>query len=83
MRDEKLADFKGSAMPFLDSISAGERLRLREGVYKHIKEREWIFDKEKNDLIFLIHENGAFGFVVRVEDIDWTNYTNRNRSLKL
>jgi len=25
----------------------------------------------ENDMIFLIHESGAYGLVVKIEDIDW------------
>jgi hypothetical protein len=55
----------------LDSILSGKLLRLREGLYKQLREREWIFNRAENNLIFLIHKNGAFGVVVRIEDIDW------------
>jgi hypothetical protein len=55
----------------LDSTLSGKPLRIREGLYKQLREREWIFNRMENNLIFLIHKNGAYGVVVRIEDIDW------------
>jgi hypothetical protein len=55
----------------LDSILPGKPLKIREGLYKQLREREWIFNRTENDLIFLIHKDGAYGVVVRNEDIDW------------
>jgi hypothetical protein len=55
----------------LNSVSSGKLLKLREGLYRQLKEREWIFNRTENDLIFLIHKDGAYGVVVRNEDIDW------------
>ncbi len=55
----------------LRSILPGTPLKVREGLYKQLRDREWIFNRTENDLIFLIHKNGAYGVVVRVEDIDW------------
>ncbi len=55
----------------LDSTLSGKPLRLREGSYKQLREREWIFNRMENNLIFLIHKNGAYGVVVGIEDIDW------------
>ncbi len=53
------------------SILSGKLLRIREGLYKQLPEREWIFNRMENNLIFLIHKNGAYGVVVGIEDIDW------------
>ena len=53
------------------SIPKGKPIRLREGSYKQLKEREWIFNRSEKDIIFLIHKSGAYGVVVRMEDIDW------------
>jgi hypothetical protein len=39
-----------------------------------MKEREWIFNKVKDHMIFLIHETGTYGIVVGIEDIDWTGF---------
>ncbi len=55
----------------VDSILSGKLLRIREGLYKQLREREWIFNRMENNLIFLIHKNGAYGVVVGIEDIDW------------
>ena len=64
-RIERLPDSK------LNSLPSGKSLRIREGLYKRLREREWIFNRMENNLIFLIHKNGAFGVVVGIEDIDW------------
>ena len=55
----------------LNPILKGKLLRLREGLYKQLRDREWIFKKMEDNLIFLIHRNGAYGVVVGIEDIDW------------
>jgi hypothetical protein len=57
--------------PKLNSVLPGKPLRLREGLYKQLQEREWIFNRMENNLIFLIHKSGAYGVVVRIKDIDW------------
>ena len=54
-----------------NSVSSGKLLRLKDGLYRQLKEREWIFNRTENNLIFLIHKEGAYGVVVRNEDIDW------------
>ena len=56
----------------INSVSSGKVLRLKEGLYRQLKEREWIFNRTENDLIFLIHKEGAYGVVVRNEDIEWS-----------
>ena len=55
----------------LSSILKGKLLRLREGLYKQLRDREWIFNRTEDNLIFLIHRNEAYGVVVGVKDIDW------------
>jgi len=55
-------------------VAPGTRLRLRGDVCQQVKEREWIFNKVKGNTIFLIHEPGAHGIVVGIEDIDWTTF---------
>ena len=55
----------------MNSILPGKPLKIREGLYKQLREREWIFNRTEDDLIFLIHKDGAYGVVVRNEDIDW------------
>ena len=54
-----------------NSVSSGKLLKLKEGLYRQLKEREWIFNRTEDNLIFLIHKEGAYGVVVRNEDIDW------------
>jgi hypothetical protein len=56
----------------LNYIAPGTRLRLREDVCQQVEERNWIFNKVKDNTIFLIHETGAYGILVNIEDIDWT-----------
>jgi hypothetical protein len=58
----------------LNYVAPGSRLRLRGDVCQQVKEREWIFNKVKDNTIFLIHETGAHGIVVGIEDIDWTTF---------
>lgn len=55
----------------LSSVSSGNLLKLKDGLYRQLKEREWVFNRSENNLIFLIHKDGAYGVVVRIEDIDW------------
>ena len=55
----------------LKSLPSGKLLKLKDGLYRQLKEREWIFNRTENNLIFLIHKDGAYGVVVRIEDIDW------------
>ena len=58
----------------LDSVSSGRLLKLKDGLYRQLREREWIFNRTENNLVFLIHKEGAYGVVVRNEDIDWNEY---------
>ncbi|OGP74320.1 MAG: hypothetical protein A2W09_03365 [Deltaproteobacteria bacterium RBG_16_50_11] len=55
----------------LDPIFSGKPIRLKEGVCRQLIEREWIFNRTENSMIFLIHKSGAYGIVVGAEDIDW------------
>ena len=55
----------------LNSVSSGKVLKLKEGLYRQLKEREWIFNRTEDNLVFLIHKEGVYGVVVRNEDIDW------------
>lgn len=55
----------------LNSISSGKLLKLKDGLYRQLKEREWIFNRTENNLVFLLHKEGVYGVVVRNEDIDW------------
>ena len=53
------------------AMSPGNLLHLREGVYRQLKERDWVFNKRENDTVFLIHSSRAYGIAVRTGDIDW------------
>ncbi len=55
-------------------IAPGTRLKLCGEVCQQVKEREWIFGKVKDNMVFLVHETGAYGIVVGIEDIDWTGF---------
>ena len=55
----------------VSAILSGKCLRLREGLYKQLRDREWIFNRTENELVFLIHKSGTYGVVVRNDDIDW------------
>ena len=68
-RIERLPDSK------LNSILSGKSLKIREGLYKQLRDREWIFNRAESNLIFLIHKNGTHGVVVRIEDIDWNQFS--------
>ena len=52
-------------------IQKGEPLRLREGIFRQLRDREWIFNRAEDDIIFLVHKSGAYGVVVKTGDIDW------------
>ena len=66
-----MAHIDSVAKARLNSVSSGKLLKLRDGLYRQLKEREWIFNRTENSLIFLVHKDGAYGVVVRDEDIDW------------
>jgi hypothetical protein len=55
-------------------VAPGTRLRLRGGACQQVKDREWIFNKVKDHMIFLIDESGTYGIVVGIEDVDWTAF---------
>lgn len=55
-------------------LTPGTRLKLRDDVYQQIKERIWIFNKMDCDGVHLIHESMAYGLIVRMEDIDWSEF---------
>ncbi|MGO8988273.1 MAG: hypothetical protein ACLQGU_08030 [bacterium] len=67
-----MRNIDGVARSRLSSVSSGELLKLKDGLYRQLKEREWIFNRTENDLIFLVHKDGAYGVVVRIEDIEWS-----------
>ena len=55
----------------LKSLPSGKLLKLKDGLYRQLQEREWIFNRTENNLLFLIHKEGAYGVVVREDDIGW------------
>ncbi len=66
---------------FLESVRAGEILTLRGDALKHLKTREYIFErKEVDDSIFILHKSGSFGLHVKEEDIDWEAYQNKQQN---
>ena len=69
-----MAHINSVAKARLKSLSSGKVLTLKDGLYRQLKERQWIFNRTENNLIFLIHKEGAYGVVVRNEDIDWNEY---------
>ncbi len=75
LKDEnKRASFHPSFRSFLNRIVPGQTLKLREGAYKHLKEREWIFNRIEEGKIYLLHESKAYGIVVGIDEIDWSRF---------
>ena len=66
-----MAHIDSVARAKLKSLSSGKVLTVKENLYRQLKERQWIFNRTENNLIFLIHKEGTYGVVVRNEDIDW------------
>lgn len=68
----------------VNHIQPGKRLKLRDDVYRQIKEREWILNKIDSEGVHLLHESRAYGLIVRMEDIDWSEtqgrFTEKNPS---
>ncbi len=71
--DEGLFTRKWHLRSILRSVSPGRCLKLREDVCKQLSEREWLFRRIENDLVFLIHKSRAYGIAVRIKDIDWNS----------
>jgi hypothetical protein len=71
-RRRQMAHIDRRAKGRLDSVSAGKLLKLRDGSYKQLKEREWIFNRTEDNWVFLVYKEGAYGVVVRIEDIEWS-----------
>ena len=62
----------------LETIIPGEMITLRGDVLKHLKTREYLYEKmEIDNTIFILHKSGSFGLHVKIEDIDWEDYQNR------
>jgi hypothetical protein len=63
---------------FLNSIPPGNKVRLQDDVYQHVKIREWIFTGlEKDGTILLSYETHGYIWEAKVEDIDWEEYRKR------
>ncbi len=63
---------------FLLSIPPGEKVRLRDDVYRHLKIREWVFSGlEKDDTILLSYAIHGYIWEAKVNDIDWDEYRSR------
>ncbi len=59
----------------LETIIPGEPVKLRGDVLKHLKTREYLYERmEIDDTIFILHKSGSFGLHVKIEDIDWKAY---------
>jgi hypothetical protein len=66
---------------YLESVAPGEIVILRGDVLKHIKTREYIYErKEIDNTIFILHKSGSFGLHVKKEDIDWGIYQNKQQN---
>jgi len=65
---------------YLESVTPGEIVILRGDVLKHIKTREYIYErKEIDNTIFILHKSGIFGLHVKKEDIDWDAYQKKQQ----
>lgn len=67
---------------FFENIFPGKRLRLKNEVYRNIKDREWIFNRIEGDEIHLLHESKAYGLIVKIEDIDWDDSSDLKTNIK-
>lgn len=66
---------------YLESVTPGEIVILRGDVLKHIKTREYIYErKEIDNTIFILHKSGSFGLHVKKEDIDWDAYQKKQQN---
>ncbi len=62
----------------LNHMPRGIRIKLREDVYQHVRQREWILDRIDGEGVHLLHETKAYGLIVKAEDIDWTEFQGRS-----
>jgi len=66
---------------FFNYLLPGEKLKLRNGVHKHLKIRVWSFvGFENGGLLTLCHGTSDCIWGARVGDIDWDEYWERNES---
>jgi hypothetical protein len=72
MEDQKMGNF------FLNTISPGEKLRLRDDVLPLVKKRAWIFaGMGKNDTVLLVHEIIGYIWGAKPGGIEWGEYKRR------
>ncbi len=57
------------------SLTRNSKLKLRDGVHRHLKDREWFFHKLDHDVVHLLNKSGLFAIGVKIEDIDWSTVT--------
>jgi hypothetical protein len=69
--DSSSVERRKKMLRVIKNTETGRSLRLREGVYRQLQDREWVFNRAENEMIFLVHPSGAYGVVVRPQDIDW------------
>jgi len=63
---------------FLNTISPGEKLRLRDDVLPRVTRRFWIFAGIGNsDTILLAHEDTGYIWEAKPWGIDWEEYQSR------
>jgi len=56
----------------LKTLPSGQLLKLKDGLYRWLAERWRILNRIENNLVFLVHKEGAYGVVVKTGDIDWS-----------
>jgi hypothetical protein len=65
---------------FLNSITHGEKLRLRDDVLPLVKRREWVFaGMGKSETILLAHEWIGYIWAAKPDGIDWEEYRRRKK----
>jgi len=63
---------------FLNPVTPGEKLRLRDDVLPHAKVREWIFEGlERGEKVLLTHKLDGYTLEAKIDDIDWEEYQRR------
>lgn len=54
------------------TLKNGDVLRLRDDVLPWAKQREFLFERNENDRIFLSHPTGAYEWETEMDNIDWS-----------
>ena len=63
---------------FLNPVTPGEKLRLRDDVLPHAKVREWIFEGlERGEKVLLTPKLDGYTLEAKIDDIDWEEYQRR------